>query len=335
MAVVATTDGVSRAVELVVRHAGTRPRPRSPKVRKDDLRPEGKAEDVGNIERVVQPVRSDRPRPDIGAALRQARVERGLSLTELQARTKVRARYLAALEEGRFQDLPPYPFARGFLQTAAEELGLDPGPLVAQLSVTMGSSAEPSVESWKRLDGAVRPAVPPSRARRIAMTAAVIGIAAIGALAVIFAQQLRQFSEPAPSPTPEAAPTGTQAAATGPQDAPVAGPQAPVTPAEALTPAPAPEATPGAADAVAAAGGVTVALEATGRSWLLVVVDETAVFEGFVAAGDSRRWTGKTTIRVRAGNAGAVTLVANGTVLKPLGLAGEVVDRTFSSSGSR
>jgi transcriptional regulator with XRE-family HTH domain len=273
----------------------------------------------------------ERPRnAGIGAALRQARIERGMSVAELQARTKVRAQYLVALEEERFVDLPPYPFTRGFLQAAAQELGLDPEPLVRRLATLMAPTGEPSVESWRRLDTAVIPAVPPSRLRRLALTAGVIAAVAVVILAGFFAQQLRQLGEPAQGP-PAARPTGH-----GPGVAAVEPSTAPGSPVQAIqAPAGAPsQAAPGAA-APGPAGGVRLELQSTGRSWLLVVVDEVPVFEGFVASGDARQWEGKTAIRVRVGNAGVVALVVDGQTFKPLGRPGEVIDRTFSRHETR
>jgi transcriptional regulator with XRE-family HTH domain len=62
---------------------------------------------------------------EIGQSLRQARGARGLSLAEVEARTHIRGRYLAALEDERFDLLPGDAYARGFLRTYAEVLDLD------------------------------------------------------------------------------------------------------------------------------------------------------------------------------------------------------------------
>jgi transcriptional regulator with XRE-family HTH domain len=267
----------------------------------------------------------------IGATLRRARADRGLSLAELQARTKVRARYLAALEDERFHELPPYPFTRGFLRAVALELDLDPAPLQARLETTMSAALEPSVEGWRRLDGAIRPAVPPSRFRRLALTVGALTAVAFAVFAVFFFQQLRQLSEPAPASTPSV--TASPAVPDGPWPAtePAAGPEAAMTPLAPVIPEPAP----GPRAAQARAGGVVLELRATDRCWLLVVADDAKLFEGFVTAGQIRRWEARTVIRMRAGNAGAVALVVNGRTISPLGLPGEVVDRTFPGDGTR
>lgn len=63
--------------------------------------------------------------PRLGELLREAREERGLDLSQLSATTHVRADYLAALEEGRYSDLPEDVYARNFLRLYAQAVGFD------------------------------------------------------------------------------------------------------------------------------------------------------------------------------------------------------------------
>src|SRR5438093_11905116 len=65
---------------------------------------------------------------EIGSSLRAAREHRQLQLSEVERATHIRARYLAALEDERFDALPGTAYAKGFLRTYADFLGLD-GPL--------------------------------------------------------------------------------------------------------------------------------------------------------------------------------------------------------------
>jgi Helix-turn-helix domain len=62
---------------------------------------------------------------EIGRSLRERRTELGLGLEAVESKTKIRARYLAALEAERFGELPGDAYARGFLRTYADHLGLD------------------------------------------------------------------------------------------------------------------------------------------------------------------------------------------------------------------
>jgi len=62
---------------------------------------------------------------EIGGSLRAAREHRQLPLSEVERATHIRAKYLVALEEERFDVLPGTAYAKGFLRTYADFLGLD------------------------------------------------------------------------------------------------------------------------------------------------------------------------------------------------------------------
>lgn len=62
---------------------------------------------------------------EIGHSLREARERQGLGYPEIELATKIRAKYLRALEEENFTSIPGDAYIRGFLRTYAEYLGLD------------------------------------------------------------------------------------------------------------------------------------------------------------------------------------------------------------------
>lgn len=62
---------------------------------------------------------------EIGSSLREARMRQNLEFDQLEARTKVRAKYLRSLEEERFDQLPGHAYTKGFLHVYADALGLD------------------------------------------------------------------------------------------------------------------------------------------------------------------------------------------------------------------
>jgi cytoskeleton protein RodZ len=63
--------------------------------------------------------------PDIGATLREARMRQRIDISEVESETKIRAKYLRALENEEWDLLPGPTYVKSFLRTYAEALGLD------------------------------------------------------------------------------------------------------------------------------------------------------------------------------------------------------------------
>lgn len=61
----------------------------------------------------------------IGEVLKRTRTRQGLDIAEVEERTKIRTKYLRALESEEWDVLPTPAYARGFLRTYAQVLGLD------------------------------------------------------------------------------------------------------------------------------------------------------------------------------------------------------------------
>ncbi len=100
---------------------------------------------------------------EIGNSLREARLRQGLEFAEVEQATKIRGKYLRALEDEQFDILPGQTYVKGFLRAYSEYLGLDgqlyvdeynsryiPGdaetPLRAR-STSVGPRGNPRVES--------------------------------------------------------------------------------------------------------------------------------------------------------------------------------------------
>lgn len=113
---------------------------------------------------------------EIGSSLRDARVRKGLDLTELEAETKIRAKYLRALEEEHFDLLPGDTYVKGFLRIYAERLGLDGQLYVDEYNSRFSLGEEPVLATRTR-----------RRARhgRFETQAVLIALAAIVAITVL------------------------------------------------------------------------------------------------------------------------------------------------------
>ncbi len=146
---------------------------------------------------------------EIGNSLREARIRQGIDLAQAEGETKVRSKYLQALEDERFEVLPAEPYVKGFLRTYAEYLGLDGQLYVDEFNSRFASSDEPL------------PSVgPPRRPRQRASESSLVVVALAGivavAILVVVAFRFSKDEEPAnPAANLGAARATTQEAAGG------------------------------------------------------------------------------------------------------------------------
>ena len=100
----------------------------------------------------------------VGNKLRDARTRRRLSLQEVEEATKIRARYLQAIESEDWDQLPGDVYARAFVRTYGALLGLD-GDRLADEQRRLRGSARPG-ERLPRVDPRPRKVVRPRRGKR-------------------------------------------------------------------------------------------------------------------------------------------------------------------------
>ncbi len=70
---------------------------------------------------------------NIGEVLKDAREEKGITVTDVSAATRISKKYIQALEDNNFLLIPSQVYAKGFMKAYCEYLGLDPKPLVEEL----------------------------------------------------------------------------------------------------------------------------------------------------------------------------------------------------------
>ncbi len=76
-----------------------------------------------------------------GEHLRREREMRGVSLNEISAATRISTKFLEAIENDRWNELPGGAFNRGFIRSIARYLGLDEDSIVAEYSLDTSGSA--------------------------------------------------------------------------------------------------------------------------------------------------------------------------------------------------
>ncbi len=297
----------------------------------------------------------DSTRP-LGEWLRQRREELGISLQQAEAETRIRARYLEALEREEFQALPDPVVGRGFLRNYAAYLGLDPKEASDRYSQLVAPpQPEPTVdkETSPFSSGPFRPvplhAMPARRSRWVWVAGlAIILLAAVAVAAWQGYPYLSDYiadwlakSQPVPTSQPTQQPTRlptvthTATATAAATLVPVVSPSPQTTPSltptftPTFTPSPSPTPSPPIYT------GIFLELVFTDTSWIQISVDGVRQFQGELGAGTYRSWYGEERIELRIGNAGAVEITVNGQRLGKLGGRGEVVDRVFEKVGEQ
>ena len=118
---------------------------------------------------------------EIGYSLRAARERQGIGLPEAELATKIRAKYIRALEEEDFEALPADTYARGFLRTYADYLGLD-GEIYVDEYASRFHNAEWDDEPTPARSRPRRP----RRERTIERRAVVLALAGIAVVTALF-----------------------------------------------------------------------------------------------------------------------------------------------------
>src|SRR5688572_17938049 len=113
---------------------------------------------------------------DIGSLLRETRIRNKIDITTVEDATKIRAKYLRALENEEWVVLPGPTYVKTFLRTYAQFLGLDPHLLVDEYSARFEEPENLEVPAFARRERI------PERARRVGPPSR-----GIGALVVVLA----------------------------------------------------------------------------------------------------------------------------------------------------
>jgi hypothetical protein len=150
---------------------------------------------------------------EIGSSLREARLRQGIDFPALEQGTKIRAKYLRALEDERFELLPAHTYIKGFLRSYADFLGLDGELYVDEYNsrYVIGGDEETAPIRTRR--------VPAARRRRRERREAGAVLLALGAIAVVTALVIAawKFGGPEDSRVPGLDRTASTPAATTPK----------------------------------------------------------------------------------------------------------------------
>jgi cytoskeleton protein RodZ len=244
-----------------------------------------------------------------GEHLKREREMRGVSLEEISAATRISTRFLEALENDHWDQLPGGVFNRGFIRSVARFLGLDEDNLVAEYAL----------ETKNRPEAGVIPD-PPIEMRRN-WGPAIVAFGLVAALLAggwfIYSQYGAQIAARFHR-THTALPASTAAP---PASHEVASARPPgVTPAALSAPA---VRDPASAAAPSARAALELKIEAGKPADLKVVADGRTVYDGHVEPGNVMRFDARDSLEISTNESSALLLELNGQTVAPIGLPGQ------------
>ncbi len=241
----------------------------------------------------------------IGEELRQAREQMKASLLDVENETKIRTKYIIAMENDAFDVLPGKVYVKGFLRMYARFLGLDGEALVDRYDEQLTSQGEDDADEAQQ-----------SVFRNTKLVVPWKGLA-VAALALLLIALIYQGGAMIFNPTNNIKDSGQRPGTSDTQNNTV-GNQDPVPDSNK-------------SDVVQETKGIDMVLQVIGgESWMRVVVDNESVFEGTVGPNNVKQFTGRERIWVKFGNAGVVKVRVNGKDYGFLDGPGQVVTRTFT-----
>ena len=236
----------------------------------------------------------------LGHYLKKEREKKNISLRDVSRNTRVREHLLEAIEADRYDLLPSPTFVKGFLQSYAKYVGLDPNEVVLRFQNVMKGppKEEPSPPPEEEISQKTKPLW-------------IIGGAVLGGILLILL--LIYLTSQGPS-TPPGAPTS-------PEPETKEGP-APALSSQPLSPAPDQEGKP-----------LSLQLKAAERTWIRFQIDDQAEKEALLQPGETLNLRDAKRVHLLVGNAGGLDLTVNEKKLERFGESREVVTLIFTPEG--
>ena len=244
----------------------------------------------------------------LGETLRQARLDKGVSLADAARETRIRRGYLEALEAEDAAALPPAVYTRGFLRTYAEYLGLNAQAMVDLFQPTARREGAPSLRA-----AVPRVAIP----RQIPLRPVLYGLSSVVFLLLLgFAWNWYQDVQHTLNQG-DSALRSVRGTPTPPPGArlPTPFPIALASPSPTVAVAPTPEPLPSPTPVI---DGILVEFRATARVYVEAAVDGQQVLAETLAAGNQRTLPlAQNAVIMRTSNGAAVDITVNGTHQEP------------------
>ena len=258
----------------------------------------------------------------LGRYFQECRMQRGMSLEEVSARTRIRLQTLQALERDDYPSLPVEVTVKGFVRAYARCLGLDEQDVSARyqrIAAAYFRSAQPADPISRVKDTAAPEPVWKRHLTLAGLTIAALAVAVSGMIALM-------PSAPPDEPNAISAP-GRVAPPSAPPELPaparIPEPIQTIASVPAIPPPPKPQVSPPARPA-ASGTAQELSIAASEPSWLQVTIDGGQPKEAILQPGERITWAAEREFRLTVGNAGGVSVALNGEPVGPLGPSGRV-----------
>ena len=241
---------------------------------------------------------------EIGDILKKARLAQGLQIQDIERDTKIRSKFIIALEEGDDANLPGDVSARGFLKNYAEYLSIDPLEMLEAFRTT--KPMERDEYRFTKREAAVFNTNPPkTNLRWKSLVFILLGLVFVAMLGYYFKDFL--FKPSSPSEENEVAAADQYATS------PIAGTTGEVA----------------GSDQVQERNNQIKFIVSGQRCYVDIKVDGADIYRGMFERGEEKEFTYQQSVSIRTNDAGSITVIANGASLGALGPQGELVTREF------
>jgi cytoskeleton protein RodZ len=258
-----------------------------------------------------------------GESLKRERELRSVTLEEISAATRIATRFLKAIENEEWHQLPGGVFNRGFVRAVARYLGLDEENTVAEYTLAVGD--RPSVPVWTGSP----PVVTPEQPWLAWIIATVVVLALLsggwfGARRLVAWRAARRAAQAAAvTAASSSASTGApQPAADMPAPANNVTPSPDARDATSVAPAVATDSASASAPSSPAPDLMELKIQAGKRTKVTIVADKDMVFDGTMKAGENHFFSAADHFQVTAKDAGVLHMELNGKTLAPIGPPG-------------
>jgi len=250
---------------------------------------------------------------ELGDRLLRCRQEQQISLEQVASETLISRRILSAIETGNLRQLPEPVYIQGFLRRYGDAIGLDGGAIARAFPTELKS--QPVRRFWQlsRIQAQLRP-------MHLYLIYVLLVMAAVSSLSYLMNRPGSSLVLGNAAPPQRSRPVAGD---------PLASRQSAI--AEPAKSAPNQITSKSVLDSTLGQKSVRVGLTLTDQSWIRVVADGKAQFEGVLPEGTQRTWVADRQLTVRAGNAGGVLVSFNDSQPKPMGEAGAVQELTFDA----